>query len=241
MSSGEVMSVLRLISELSFRSQTPPQGAASGAPQNARLRKKFQCEFATARELSVDTLPAGNLIVIGSGRTSWLMEQLQAGEGFRLHEHGIQGPRGDKSNYKDAVDDQPLHKYALLTRRLAPKKDRAILLVAANHGRGAEGLMNFITAQDKLADLFRVLSLGTALPEHLQVIFEVTISKEGGEAAIESVVPIEWCVDYGNGPASAEAHMCGVCGSELRFSESHYWGCPASLTHGTRQSGDYCI
>jgi hypothetical protein len=230
MSSGEVMAILRLVSALGFRSNWPPaqQGAATGSPQRGKQDKTFQCSFATAREATKLTALEGiNLVIIGSSRTNWMLKSLQTAEDFTVDEKGIRVGASSIPQYSDAIDTVPLYKYAVLTRKVSDHGNhRAIVLIAANHGRAAEALMNRITDHTELAGLYRSLSLSDKLPDHLQVLFRVRISKDRGEAEIEEVTPVDWRLHYREPPPQPTPGSCQKCGRSLKLHESHYWGCP---------------
>jgi hypothetical protein len=78
----------------------------------------------------------------------------------------------------------------VLTRRPTPDGDHCATLIANNHGRAAQGVMGYLTDPVKMYQLGAYLQATNKLPYHFQVIFEVTISKENGEADIESVLPV---------------------------------------------------
>jgi hypothetical protein len=91
-----------------------------------------------------------------------------------------------------------LHKYAVLTRMPHPnhRPGFVITMIAANHGRAAEGVVEFLTEQSELGDLFRKMTSDTSdttgLPESFQVIFRVAVSRAQGEVEPETVEPIAW-------------------------------------------------
>lgn len=232
MSSGEVMGILRLISELSFRSNIPPaqQGAASGSPQRGKSLQKFRCEFITAKDTPrLTALERENLVVIGSSRTNWILRHYQRNEEIILDDRAVKiaqaGPE-EQAEYCDVVDSLPLYKYAVLTRRRQQGGHRTIILIGANHGRATEGVMNRLTDERSLADLFKTMRLSDKLPEHIQVLFRVLISKDRGEADIEEAKPIAWRVHFERPPETDPGDpTCPKCGKELIRHESHYWGC----------------
>ena len=75
-----------------------------------------------------------------------------------------------------------------------PHPGRVITMVAANHGRAAQGVVEFLISQTKLHALFDRMGIGPdePMPSSFQVVFSVTVSKLNGEAMPETVTPLEW-------------------------------------------------
>jgi hypothetical protein len=86
-----------------------------------------------------------------------------------------------------------LEKYVVVTRKPNPRNvNRTITMLALNHGRAGEGVMHFLTREHQgLRDLVMNLKGGSnQLPDHFQILFRVTVSKENGEAEPERQIPI---------------------------------------------------
>jgi hypothetical protein len=201
-SAGEAMGVLRLVSELSYQSLTKaPNSYWPPASRPTGRTRMFNAEFATANRMpTLDRLGDTNLIVIGSSRTSSVLKELQVGQDFIMGhrkitlEHRETGePEAFEDETRDLPDEVHVDKYAVLTRKL-DERGRCVTLVAANHGRAAQGALIYLTDQDKLIALFKHTKFGMPdeVPAHFQVIFKVVVSKLEGEANIRDdlTVPV---------------------------------------------------
>lgn len=85
-------------------------------------------------------------------------------------------------------------KYCIVTRKASPNRSHTITLISANHGRAAQGVVEFLTDQAKLQSLFEWMQIqpGDSLLKSFQVVFSVTVSRLNGEGAPETVTPLEW-------------------------------------------------
>jgi hypothetical protein len=88
-------------------------------------------------------------------------------------------------------------KYAILTRMPSPHYGHVITMIAANHGRAAQGVVEFLVNQVKLQTLFERMQIqpNNPLPSSFQIVFQVSVSKLNGEGAPETVTPVEWRID----------------------------------------------
>jgi hypothetical protein len=70
-------------------------------------------------------------------------------------------------------------------------------MIAANHGRAAQGVMEFLVNQVKLQTLFERMQIqpNDKLPSSFQIVFQVSVSKLNGEGAPETVTPVEWRIE----------------------------------------------
>jgi hypothetical protein len=92
-----------------------------------------------------------------------------------------------------AAETHALEKYAVVTRKANPQSGRTITMIGLNHGRAAEGVIKFLTHENRdLQNLLAELKYGSSkmLPSHFQILFKVTMSKEHGEVEPESATPI---------------------------------------------------
>lgn len=179
-SSGDVMAILALMKK--FR------------------EKNLNLEYGTVRQYPVrDLLTDRHVILVGSGRTNPLIRDIQRDHRFILSEQGVEAdgspdyPKTDDLEPKPGSKYSRLNKYAVLTR-LRERKDRCITVIAANHGRAAQGVVeDFITFEPNLEKLLANLGVDSSksLPSHFQVVFRVAILKESGEATIDAVDPID--------------------------------------------------
>jgi hypothetical protein len=88
-----------------------------------------------------------------------------------------------------AARTQTLKKYAVVTRRQNPRTGRAITLIGRNHGRAAQGIVEFLLREHEgLSKLVNTLIAPSGLlPVHFQILFDVTVSRTNGEVEPEGV------------------------------------------------------
>jgi hypothetical protein len=141
-----------------------------------------------------------NLIVIGSSRTNQLLRRLQDNDIFTLTESGVR-VRGEQTDrYLDEVTtrhgtkhpSQVALTYAILTRKPGSHPDSVITMIAANHGRAVQGVVDFITNRSNLQTFFEgkdIRSIGSTTTQ-FQIVFRVTVSD--AEMTPDTLVPIAW-------------------------------------------------
>ncbi|MBI5084121.1 MAG: hypothetical protein HZB13_05930 [Acidobacteria bacterium] len=127
---------------------------------------------------SEDQLPErhdNHLIAIGSGRTNWYLDDQQAGLHFIVNQTHVE-VEGSTITYSDGSDVHGrLIKHAVLTRRPSYHDGIAVTLIAANHGRAAEGVAEYLTTGRDLVDLVERLAGTGELPDKFQALFRVTL------------------------------------------------------------------
>jgi hypothetical protein len=139
-------------------------------------------EVKNTRFVSWPGMRRSNLIVLGSSRTNAFLDSLQGEEEFTIGSDAIrclQPHPGEQASYHRSRSmcgklDRVVE-FALVTRRPGPLGDSAITLIAANHGRAMEGAAQYVTREDKLSGLLRILGAteDAALPTHFQVLLKV--------------------------------------------------------------------
>jgi hypothetical protein len=130
-----------------------------------------------------------NLIALGSSRTNPFVSTLEGEECLITGPESIENlePRpGEEPSYpgqrRMSGNLERMTEFTLVTRRPGPVGNSAITLIAANHGRALEGAVQFLTREDKLSGLLRILGAGTGnLPEHFQVLLRVEMIDFGEE------------------------------------------------------------
>jgi hypothetical protein len=166
--------------------------------------KKAAIAFGTVRgeSRSENNVKSANLITVGSSRTNLTLADYQTGERYVVSEEMLEvsEPRreGEKATYSDTSqsDNKPtskaFYKYAVLTRKPNLNNSFVVTLIAANHARATQGVVEFLLTNLKNADrVFQILKGDHAkLPSHFQVIFRVEILKDRGDAEIGEVQPI---------------------------------------------------
>ena len=139
-------------------------------------------EVKNTRFVSWPGMRNSNLIVLGSPRTNAFLNSLQGEEGFTIGSDAIlclQPHAGEQASYHGSRSMcgklERVVEFALVTRRPGPLGDSAITLIAANHGRAMEGAAQYVTREDKLSGLLRILGAAedAALPAHFQVLLKV--------------------------------------------------------------------
>jgi hypothetical protein len=134
-----------------------------------------------------------NLILIGSARTHPHIADLQQSFQVVLTEKAIQ-IRGERGGLTcELTDDMEegcpgseglLDKYAVLTRFPASDNTHSITMIAANHGRAAQGVAELLTTSALLRELAARFGNNTELPKRFQVIVKVLVRREREEAQI---------------------------------------------------------
>src|SRR5882724_1028658 len=156
------------------------QGALSLAQTFQNLNVSL--EVKNTRFVSWPGMRRSNLIVLGSSRTNAVLNSLQGEEEFTIGSDSIrcrQPHQGEQESYRGSRSmcgklDRVVE-FAIVTRRPGPLGDSAITLIAANHGRAMEGAAQYVTREDKLSGLLRILGAAedAALPTHFQVLLKV--------------------------------------------------------------------
>ncbi len=194
-SSGEVMAVLRLVSELSYQPVAVLPKRSYSPPHEPLPRRStaFIAEFATAKtvpplhKIKSDT----HLIIIGSGRTSLILRELQNGLDFTIEDDCIRvrnQKKEEKRTYedenKDVARETHLRKYAVVSRYY--EDNGCITLIAANHGRAAQGAAEVLTDQNHFSRVITGKLTSPDLPRKFQLILEVPLSKEADDSYIRT-------------------------------------------------------
>lgn len=138
-------------------------------------------DMRNVRLLSVNDVRHANLILLGSVRTSHLVDALMGGGGFRMTATTLESPDprpGEERIYKGTrYLDGKLHRardYVLVVRRPGLAPGRTITVVASHHGRAVQGVANMLTLEAQLAGLLEAagLRLSAPAPAHFQLLLE---------------------------------------------------------------------
>ena len=81
-----------------------------------------------------------------------------------------------------APDLTKVMRYAVVTR--FRHNDQTVILVGAQHGRAVQGVVEYLTDQNRLLRLFERPEFGLPeeIPDNFQVIFRVPIARQKGES-----------------------------------------------------------
>lgn len=94
----------------------------------------------------------------------------------------------------DAIPAAQFTKYVVVTRR-SSTSGRVITMIAANHGRAAQGVAKYLTEPESVKILLRdFMKVGVAeeLAAHFQILFEVQMTKEKGDVEAQGIEAIEF-------------------------------------------------
>jgi hypothetical protein len=99
----------------------------------------------------------------------------------------------------DAIPAAQFRKYVVVTRKPGTHEGKTITMIAANHGRAAQGVAGYLTERRNVKSLLTdVMKVGIAavLPAHFQILFEVNMTKEKGDVEAKEINVIEvWTPD----------------------------------------------
>ena len=132
-----------------------------------------------------------NLIAIGSGRTSWFLQDQQEQlmfvvEQTQVTDRSVNPP----ASFEDKVGPNRTARFAVLTRLPTEHPGLTTTLIGANHGRAAEGVAEYVLREEDLNILLQKLTVDGVLAETFQVLFQVEIRSQD-EAVILDVRPIK--------------------------------------------------
>jgi hypothetical protein len=138
-------------------------------------------EVRNSRFSSWNELRQSNLILLGSSRTNSFLNSLQNEEMFTITQDTIINPNprdGEQREYRGIrhVDGklERLTEWAVITRRPGLTPSSTVTMVAANHGRAIEGAGQYVTREDKMAELADRFGTGlSAFPASFQVLLRV--------------------------------------------------------------------
>lgn len=130
-----------------------------------------------------------HVVVLGTPSTNPLVTTLEARMPLQLTTAGISRD-GVATYLDDNQEDLTGVKWALLTRRAHRFTGRLITVISAKHGRTVQALAGFLTRHPDLQMLARHLNVSDAFPREFQTVFEVEMSRAGGEPRIDSIRPV---------------------------------------------------
>ncbi len=143
---------------------------------NARL------ETRNARIFSWNEARHANLILLGCARTNTFMDELQGDAPFTITDDAIEvadprppeHPRYEGTRYLDGKLRR-FTDYALISRRPGPAPERAVTVIASNHGNAVQGAGHYLALEDRVAELLDRMHLGRnePLPAQFQIIMRV--------------------------------------------------------------------
>jgi len=145
-------------------------------------RMKAPLEVRNSRFTSWNELRSSNLIFLGSSRTNVFVDALQAGNNFVMTADDIRNldPReGEEPSYSGLhYVEGKLEKAvepAVVTRRPGLAPGTVVTLISANHGRGVEGAVQFLTLENEVASALESSGIEGAgkLPAHFQWLLRV--------------------------------------------------------------------
>jgi hypothetical protein len=139
-------------------------------------------ETRNVRLSSWKELRDSNLVLLGCARTNPFLVSVEGESAFRVCERWIENvspQAGEQERYEGRrFQDGKLVRlieYAVITRRPGFSPERAITLLASNHGRGIEAIGHMLTLEDRTRDLLEWAGFAAArpLPRHFQVLVRV--------------------------------------------------------------------
>lgn len=139
-------------------------------------------DLKNSRFCSWNDLQHSSLILLGSARTNPFSDSLQSGGNFTIADDRIENrnPAPGESpfycgrRYMEGKLER-LTEYALVTRRPGLRSGTSITMIAANHGRAVEGAGQFLSLEDKVADLLAATGFDSLskLPDRFQMLLRV--------------------------------------------------------------------
>ena len=171
-------------------------GEVVAALNLSRAFAKEKLHFEFLQYTKPPSSEGANWITIGCGRTSPTVRETQDLVTFpiRLEDSCIVISRDghEELTVRDEVEQRetgPIRvAYAVVSRcpdLMEPRWQKTIL--AANHGRAAEGASLFVTDEAKLADVADRFKLQNGFPKYLQLLLRVRLSRERRESKVTVV------------------------------------------------------
>jgi hypothetical protein len=131
-----------------------------------------------------------HIVVLGTPSTTPLITTLETRMPLQVTTAGISRD-GVVTYCDDNEEDLTGVKWPLLTRRAHRFTGRLITVISAKHGRTVQALAGFLTRHPDLQVLARHLNVSDAFPREFQTVFEVEMSRAGGEPRIDSIRPVK--------------------------------------------------
>ena len=139
-------------------------------------------EIRNARLCFWNEVRFSNMILLGCNRTNSFMDSLQGGSEIFISDDAIEirNPRqGEQRRYNCRRQlDGKLRRcteYALVSRRTGPGGNRAVTMIASNHGNAVLGAGQFLTVENSMEVLLSRMGFGgtAPIPQHFEVILQV--------------------------------------------------------------------
>jgi hypothetical protein len=167
-----------------FQYQSAGEIQATGKLENWLRKNSLDYEIKLSRDVALEAVLRDeyNLIILGSSRSNGFIKVLQQDFPISLGNSDITvRTSSGLSHYTDdeisAASGTRQHVYVIVTRRTSLDEERAVTIVAGNHGRGVEKAAELLTTASSLQNILHAIGIpnDSPVPPVLQFLLQIRI------------------------------------------------------------------